>query len=108
LGINMHATIRRYESVDQSRTDELIQKVNTGLVPLLSKMPGFAGYRFIAHGQGVMTSIGLFETEAQADESSRVAADWVAEEKLSEIVPKPPQVTTGRVVAQADRELASV
>lgn len=104
----MHATIRRYESVDQSRTDELVKKVNTGLVPMLSKLPGFAGYRFIDHGQGVMTSIGIFDTEAQADESSRIAADWVAEEKLGELVPKAPQITSGRVVAQADRELVAV
>jgi hypothetical protein len=104
----MHATIRRYESVDQSRTDELIKKVNTGLVPLLSKMPGFAGYRFIDHGEGVMTSVGIFDTEAQADESSRVAANWVAEEKLDKLVPKPPQISVGQVVAQADRELAAV
>ena len=104
----MHATIRRYESVDQSRTDELIKKVNTGLVPLLSKLPGFAGYRFIDHGQGVMTSVGIFDTEAQADESSRVAANWVIEERLSELVPKAPQITSGRVVAQADRELATL
>jgi hypothetical protein len=104
----MHATIRRYESVDQSRTDELIKKVNTGLIPLLSKMPGFAGYRFIDHGKGVMTSVGIFDTEAQADESSRVAANWVAEEKLDKLVPEPPQISVGQVVAQADRELAAV
>jgi hypothetical protein len=104
----MYATIRRYESVDPSRTDELIKKVNTGLVPLLSGLPGFAGYRFIDQGQGVMTSVGIFETEAQADESSRVAANWVTEEKLGELVPKPPKITSGRVVAQADREIATV
>ena len=104
----MHATIRRYESVDQTRTDEVIKKVNTGLVPLLSGLPGFASYRFIDHGQGAMTSVGIFETEAQADESSRVAASWVAEEKLNELIPKAPQITSGRVVAQADRELATV
>jgi hypothetical protein len=104
----MHATIRRYESVDQGRTDELIKKVNVSLVPLLSKLPGFAGYRFIDHGEGVMTSVGLFDTEAQADESSRIAANWVTEEKLDELVPKAPQIMSGRVVAQADRELAVV
>jgi hypothetical protein len=103
----MHATIRRYESVDQRRTDEVIKQVNTGLLPLLVKLPGFAGYRFIDEGKGVMTSIGIFETEAQADESSRVAAIWVTEEKIDEMVRDAPRITSGRVVAQADRELAT-
>lgn len=104
----MHATIRRYESVDQGRTDEVIKKVNMGLVPLLSRLPGFNGYRFIDHGQGKMTSVGFFDTEAQADESSRVAASWVTEEKLDELIPNAPEITSGRVVARADRELAAV
>jgi hypothetical protein len=29
----MHATIRRYESVDQARTDELVKKVQDTLLP---------------------------------------------------------------------------
>ena len=36
----MHATIRRYEGVDQTRTDELTRKVNETLVPQLSKLQG--------------------------------------------------------------------
>ena len=36
----MHATIRRYEGVDQNRTDELTRKVGDTLVPQLSTLPG--------------------------------------------------------------------
>ena len=36
----MHATVRRYEGVDTSRTDELTKKVNENLIPKLSKLPG--------------------------------------------------------------------
>ena len=39
----MHATIIRYEGIDQSRTDELVTKVGENLLPRLSKMPGFSG-----------------------------------------------------------------
>jgi hypothetical protein len=35
----MHATIRRYDGVDQDRATELTSKVNETLVPKLSKMP---------------------------------------------------------------------
>ena len=94
----MHATVRRYEGVDQSRTDELTKKLDEGLLPRLSKLPGFEGYYVIETGDGVMSSIGFFETSAQADESSRVAATWVREEKLETALPNPPKITGGEVI----------
>jgi hypothetical protein len=94
----MHATIRRYEGVDQSRTDELVKNVGENLLPRLTKMPGFGGYYLIEAGNGVMSSIGFFETSAQADESTRVAATWVREEKLEKALPNPPKITGGEVI----------
>jgi hypothetical protein len=94
----MHATIRRYEGIDQSRTDDLVKNVGENLVPRLSKMPGFSGYYLIEAGNGVMSSIGFFETPAQADESSRVAATWVRDEKLERVLPNPPKITGGEVI----------
>ena len=61
----MHATIRRYEGVDQDRATELTSKVNETLVPKLSKLPGFAGYYLIEAGGGVFSTLGLFETAEQ-------------------------------------------
>jgi len=95
----MHATVRRYEGVDQGRTDELIKKVDETLLPSLSKLPGFEGYYLIEAGNGVMSSIGLFETSTQADESTRVAANWVRDEKLETALPNPPKITDGKVIA---------
>ena len=94
----MHATVRRYEGVDQSRTDELTKKVDETLLPRLSKLPGFEGYYLIEAGNGVMSSIGFFDTSAQADESTRVAATWVRDEKLDDDPPNPPKVTDGEVI----------
>jgi hypothetical protein len=37
VGNRMFATIRRYESVDQSRTAELVKKVDETLLPRLSR-----------------------------------------------------------------------
>src|SRR5688572_10548128 len=95
----MHATIRRYDGVDQSKTDELKRKINETLIPKLSQLPGFGGYYVIESDNGVFTSVGLFGTSAQADESSRVAATWVREEKLELTLPNPPKVTGGEVFA---------
>jgi hypothetical protein len=95
----MHATIRRYEGVDPNRTDELTKKVGESLAPKLSKLPGFAGYYLIEAGNGVMSSIGLFENVEQADESTRVAATWVRDEKLESAFPNSPKITSGKVLA---------
>jgi hypothetical protein len=94
----MHATVGRYEGVDQSRTDELTKKVDETLLPRLSKLPGFESYYLIEAGNGVMSSIGLFDTSAQAGESTRVAATWVREEKLETALPNPPKITDGEVI----------
>ena len=95
----MHATIRRYDGVDQNRTVELTGKVNESLVPKLSKLDGFKGYYLIEAGNGVMSSLGLFETPAQAEESTKVASSWVRDEKLETAFPNPPKITSGKVVA---------
>jgi len=94
----MHATVRRYEGVDQSRTVELTKKVGETLLPSLSKLPGFEGYYLIEAGNGVMSSIGFFDTSAHADESTRVAASWVREEKLETALPNEPKITDGEVI----------
>jgi hypothetical protein len=94
----MHATVRRYEGVDKSRTDELTKKVGESLLPRLSKLPGFGGYYLIEAGEGAMRSISFFDTSAQADESTRVAATWVRDEKLETALPNPPKISGGEVI----------
>ena len=98
----MHATIRRYEGVDASRTNELTGKVNEKLVPQLRELPGFAGYYLIEGGNGVLSSLGLFETSEQADESTRVVAKWITDENFNTAIPNAPKITSGKVVAHSD------
>ena len=103
----MYCTIRRYEATDQSRTSELVKKVDDTLLPRLSKLQGFSGYHLVDGGNGVMSSVGFFETAAQADESTRIAADWVREEKLEDALRNAPKITSGEVVAHKTRELVT-
>ena len=95
----MHAAVRRYDGIDESRTAEIAKRVDQSLMPRLSKLPGFNGYYLIESDRGVLTSVGLFETPAQADESNRIAAKWLQDEKLEAAFPNPPKVTAGTVVA---------
>jgi hypothetical protein len=101
----MFATIRRYESVDTGHTDELVKKADETLVPSLSELPGFNGYYLIEAGNGIMSSIGFYDTAEHADESTRVATDWVREQKLESVLPNSPKITTGEVVVQKTGEL---
>jgi hypothetical protein len=96
----MHAIVRRYEGIDTKRTDELTRKVGESLTPRLSKLPGFSGYFLIEAGNGVMSSVNFFDTSAQADESTRVVAEWLREEKLETLVPNPPKITGGKVIVK--------
>ena len=95
----MHATIRRYEGVDMARTNEVTGKVKDKLVPQLRKLPGFEGYNLIEADNGVMSSLGLFETSEQADDSSKFVAKWIADENLNTAIPNAPRITSGKVVA---------
>jgi hypothetical protein len=94
----MHATIRRYDGVDQNRTVELTDKVNETLVPKLSQLQGFKGYYLIEADNGVISSLGLFETPEQADESTKVAATWIRDENLQSAFPNAPKITSGKVM----------
>ena len=76
----MHATIRRYEGVDMGRTNEVVGKVNETLVPQLRKLPGFGGYFLIEDSNSaVLSSLGLFETSEQSDESIKVVSKWITD-----------------------------
>jgi hypothetical protein len=94
----MFATIRRYEGIDRNRTDELVKNLGENLLPRLSEMPGFGGYYLIEAGNGVMSSVNFFDTSAQADESTRIAANWVRDEKLEKLLPNAPRITGGEVI----------
>jgi hypothetical protein len=94
----MHATIRRYEGVDQSHTDELIKKVDETLLPRLTKSDGFRGYFVMEANNGVMNSISFFDTREQSAEATRLLSGWVRDEKLDTTLPNPPKVTDGELI----------
>ena len=101
----MFATIRRYDSVENGRIDELVKKADETLVPSLCELPGFNGYFLVEAGNGIMSSIGFYDTAEHADESTRVATEWVRDQKLETALPNAPKVTTGEVVVQKTGEL---
>jgi hypothetical protein len=93
----MFAAIRRYHT-DPDSLDEVVRQVNEGFVPLISDMPGFVAYIALNAGQGEYGTVSVFEDQASAEESNRVAEEWVAE-NLRELLPSPPDYAAGEVVA---------
>ena len=104
----MYATIRRYDAIDQARTSELVKKAEDSLLTRMSELPGFNGYFLIEAGNGVLSSVGFFDTAAHAEESTLVASNWVREQKLETALPNPPKITNGKVLVHKTRELVAV
>ena len=103
----MHATIRRYDGVNENRVAELTRKINETLLPKLKELPGFGGYWLIDAGNGLFSSMSLFETPEQAKASSELVATWVRDEKLNEMIPNEPKITSGEVIVRSDRVLVA-
>jgi ribosomal protein L31E len=77
----MYATIRRYEGVDESGSVEITKKVNENLISRLSEQPR---------------------------RSNRVAAKMVQDEDLQRVLPNPPKITLGKLMAHKLPELVGV
>jgi hypothetical protein len=94
----MYAVVRRYEGVTDPA--EAARRVDEEFLPLLRQVPGFVAYYWADAGGGVMVSTGVFQDRAGAEESTGRAADFVRDH-LASLLPNPPQVTAGEVVAHS-------
>ncbi|MFD4721369.1 hypothetical protein ACIOWI_24260 [Streptomyces sp. NPDC087659] len=72
--------------------------MNEGFVPLMREIPGLLAYYWVDAGNGVMVSTSVFEDESGAEASIRKAADFVRDH-LAPLLPNPPEVMAGQVVA---------
>jgi hypothetical protein len=97
----MHATIRRFEGVDMTRMNEVVGKVNETLIPQLRELPGFTGYFLIEADNGIQSSLSLFETREQADESTKIVTNWISDENFNSAIPNAPKITSGKIVAHS-------
>ena len=92
----MYVAVRRYEGVTDPR--KVGQLVDEGFVPIISEMPGFVAYYLVDAGDGVTVATSVFEHKDAEEQSTFVAGEFV-QEHLAPLMPNPPQVTAGEVVA---------
>ena len=96
----MYVAVRRYEGMtDPHRVAQVAQE---GFVPMISEMPGFVAYYLVDAGDGVSLSTSVFEHKDAEEESTFRAGEFVAEH-LTHLLPNPPQITAGEVVAYKGR-----
>ena len=92
----MYVAVRRYEGVTDPR--KVGQLVDEGFVPIISEIPGFVAYYFVDAGDGAMISTSVFENRSAEEESNWRAGEFVAQH-LAPLLPNPPQISAGDVVA---------
>ncbi|MGW1891376.1 hypothetical protein ACWCP6_14145 [Streptomyces sp. NPDC002004] len=92
----MYAAVRRYAGVTDPA--EAGRRVNEGFVPVIRRIPGLLAYYWVDAGDGVMVSTSVFESEEGAEESIAQATVFVRD-NLASLLPNPPEVMSGQVVA---------
>jgi hypothetical protein len=93
----MFAAIRHYH-FDAKKGAEIDRQIREGFVPLLKKAKGFVRYYWLDTGEGEGASISVFRDKAGADESVRLAAQFVRDH-MSKLLTQKPEVIEGPVKA---------
>jgi hypothetical protein len=97
----MYASVRIYDSL--KNFDEVVRRVESGLVPILKGIPGFRGYYAIECEGGVDVAVGLFDDEEGARTSNERAVAW-GRDNLAEFSDgHPPEMLAGKVLLAAER-----
>ena len=61
--------------------DQVIERVRSkdGMAEVFQQQPGFVAYGIGVTGDGFLISISIWDSEAQADTATAMAAEWVEE-----------------------------
>ena len=94
----VYAALRWY-NVEPGMAEEMARRVRDGFVPLISSAPGYKGYYLIKSSNAVVITVGIFEHKAAAEQSHRLAADWVAR-NLGGVILGPPTLSAGEVLVE--------
>jgi hypothetical protein len=90
----MYAAIRRY--VDHTELADTLASHESAIRELISGINGFRAY-YLVRGSESTVTVGIFDDEAGAEESTRIAAGWMRE-NLPDLAVNPPKVSVGEVL----------
>jgi quinol monooxygenase YgiN len=93
----MFAVIRHYH-FDKNDSAAIDRAIREEFVPMVRKAKGFQHYYWLNTGEGEGASFGIFSDKAGADESVRLAADYVRD-RLSKLLTQKPEIIEGSIAA---------
>ena len=94
----MHAVVRNYSGAGAKQLFDLLEQRKIEVEAVIRKVPGLVGYTLVRSGDGGM-SVTVCKDKAGADESLKVAREWI-QENASNIHANPPIVTEGSVIVE--------
>ena len=93
----MFAVIRHYH-FDPKDGAEIDRRIHDEFVPLVKSANGFVRYYWLDTGNGEGASLSVYKDKAGAEESVRLAADYL-KEHLSKLLTQKPEIIEGPVKA---------
>ena len=93
----MFAVIRHYH-FDPKDGAEIDRQIGEEFVPIVKNAKGFVRYYWLDTGDGEGASVSVFKDKAGADESVRLAADYV-KDHLSKLLTQKPEIMEGPIKA---------
>ena len=82
----VYTTVRRFQV--RGTPAAVGRRLEQGVVPLVTRAPGFRSYAVLDAGAGVLLTITVFMDRTAAEEVERLAAAWVAENLGRLLVPE--------------------
>jgi hypothetical protein len=93
----MFAVVRHYHFNPEDGA-EIDRRIREEFVPIVKGAKGFVRYHWLDTGEGDGASISVFKDKAGADESVRLAAEYV-KEHLSKFLTQKPEIIEGPIKA---------
>ncbi len=93
----MHIVIRKFYT---ATPETVIAKAQDEFLPLVSKLSGFVGYQVVDAGDGVIISIGTFDSEFAATASTAASEKWIVEHPNTVLLSKM-DAYSGKVVVSS-------
>ncbi|CAM3800408.1 hypothetical protein [Polaromonas hydrogenivorans] len=94
----MHAVVRTYSGAGAQQLFDVLEEHKADIEATLRKVPGLVSYTLLRQGDGGM-SVTVCTDKAGADESVKVARDWI-QKNASNAHASPPVVAEGPVIVQ--------
>jgi hypothetical protein len=79
----MHSRIARYRVSGDPH--ELARRAEEGMLPIFEAQPGFRAYNLAISGDNTLTSMSAWDSAAEAEAASPLAAKWIAENIADDI-----------------------